>query len=267
MDRTALCVRFSCVLFSATLFGQAPAKIPADLRFEVASLKPATGPGRGGGIRPAAGGQRYEATNCSIKTMIMVAYRVKAEQIVGGPAWLDTDRFDMEAKADKPSSADELHVMLMNMLADRLQLKFHHEKKDMPMYALTVDKGGPKLTPHEAANAGDPWIDLAQEKFLHLKMKATSAPIDYFAFRLSQLMDRPVVDLTNLHGGYDFTLEYTRELPPGFPDGGKINGEEPDTSGPTVFAAVKQQLGPELKAQKGPVEVIVIDRAEKPTGK
>ncbi len=255
-----------CVLLAITAFAQAPAKIPQDLRFDVASLKPTTGPGRGGGIRPAAGGQRYEATNCSIKTMIMVAYRVKAEQIAGGPTWLDNDRYDLEAKAEKPSSADELHVMLVNMLIDRLQLKFHRDQREMPMYALTVDKGGPKLTPHEAANAGDPWIDVTQEKFLHLKMKATSAPIDYFAFRLSQLMDRPVVDLTNLQGGYDFDLEYTRELPPGFPDGGKINGEEPDTSGPTVYSALKQQLGLELKAQKGHVEVIVIDQAEKPTG-
>jgi len=113
-----------------------------------------------------------------------------------GPGWLDTDRFDMQAKAEKPSSADELHVMLINMLMDRLQLKFHHEKKDMPMYALMVDKGGAKLTPHEAASAGDPWIDQAAEKFLHMKLKATCAPMDYFAFRLSQLVDRPVVDLT-----------------------------------------------------------------------
>jgi uncharacterized protein (TIGR03435 family) len=197
--------------------------------------------------------------------MIQVAYRVKAEQIVGGPDWLTTDRYDMDAKAEKSSSADELHVMLMNMLKDRLQLKFHHEKKEMPMYALAVDKSGSKLTPHDAANAGDPWIDVAQEKFLHLKLKATSAPLDYFAYRLSTLMDRPVVDLTGLHGGYDFTLEFTRDLPPGFPEGGKINGEDPDTSGLNVYAAVKQQLGLELKAQKGPVEVIVIDHAEKPT--
>ena len=156
--------------------------------------------------------------------------------------------------------------MLMNMLVDRLQLKFHREKREMQMYALTVDKGGPKLMPHEAANGGDPWIDQAEETLLHVKMKATCAPMDYFAFRLSQLMDRPVVDLTNLHGGYDFNLEYTRELPPGFPQGGQINGQEPDTSGPRVFEAVKQQLGLELKAGKGPVDVIVIDHAEKPSG-
>ena len=254
-----------CVFLATPLLAQAPAKIPANLQFEVASLKPSDGTRRGGGIRPAQGGQRYEAINCPIKLMIQVAYRVKAEQVVGGPSWMDTDRFDMEAKADRPSNADELHVMLMNLLVERLQLKYHHEKKDMAMYALTVDKSGAKLKPHEAANAGEPWIDQAQVKFLHMKLKATSAPMDYFAFRLSTLLDRPVVDLTNLHGGYDFDLEYTRALPPEFPEGGKINGEDPDTSGPTLFAALKQQLGLELKPGKGPVEVIVIDHVEKPT--
>jgi uncharacterized protein (TIGR03435 family) len=257
-----------CVFFMAALLAQPPAKVPPDLRFEVASLKPAaTQPANGFyGIRPAPGGQRYEATNCPIRTMIQVAYRVKPEQIVGGPGWLDTDRFDMEAKAEKPSSADELHVMLMNLLVDRLQLKFHQEKKEMAMYALLRGKGDPKLTPHEAANAGDPWIDVAQEKFLHMKLKATSVPMDYVAYRLSLLMDRPVVDMTNIKGGYDFELSFTRELPSNIPEGAKINGEDIDTSGPTIFEAVKQQLGLELKAQKGPVDVIVIDHVEKPTG-
>lgn len=262
----------ACGLFGALVLAQAPSSFPSqfarvspDLRFEVASLKPSTGQEQGGGIRPAPGGQRYEARNCPIKVMIQVAYRVKAEQIAGGPGWLDTDRFDMEAEAEKPSSADELHVMLINMLVDRLHLKFHAEKREMQMYALTVDKDGPKLTPHEATNGGDTWIDQTEAPFLHIRMKATYAPIDYFAFRLSQFMDRPVVDLTNLHGGYDFNLEFTRELPLGFPEGGKINGEDPDTSGPGVFAALKQQLGLDLKSQKGPVEVIVIDSADRPT--
>jgi uncharacterized protein (TIGR03435 family) len=254
-----------CVVCAAALFAQSQSAIPPDLRFEVASLKPSPPGGRGGGIRPAPGGQRYEATNCTIRTMIGVAYRVKDEQIAGGPEWLGTDRYDMEAKAEKSSSGDELHVMLMNMLVDRLQLKFHREKKEMRMYALTVDKGESKLTPHGAANGGEPWIDIAQEKFLHMKMKATSVPLDYFAFRIGLMMDLPVVDLTGLNGDYDFKLEYTRDLPPNFPEGGKINGEDPDTSGPTIVQALKQQLGLELKAQRGPVDVIVIDRAEKPT--
>jgi uncharacterized protein (TIGR03435 family) len=145
--------RIACGLLAALLLAQAPARIPPDLRFEVASLKPSTGQEQGGGIRPAPGGQRYVAVNCPIKLMIQVAFRVKGEQIVGGPRWLETDRFDMEGRAEKPSSADELHVMLMNMLTDRLHLKFHSEKREMQMYALTVDKDGPKLTPHDATTA------------------------------------------------------------------------------------------------------------------
>jgi uncharacterized protein (TIGR03435 family) len=121
------------------------------------------------------------------------------------------------------------------------------------------------VTPHEAANAGEPWIDQTIDRIVHVKMKATFARMDYFAFRLSQLMDRPVVDLTNLKGGYDFNLEYTRDLPPGVSENAQLNGAPIDTSGPTVFAAVKRQLGLELKAQKGPVDIIVIDHVEKPT--
>src|ERR1051325_8083441 len=113
MHRTAL-----SAFLAAPLLAQAPAKIPADLRFEVVSLKPSEAQGPNGGIRPAPGGQRYVATNCPIRLMIQVAYRVKPEQIVGAPAWFDTDRFDLQAKAEKPSSPDELHVMLMNMMVD-----------------------------------------------------------------------------------------------------------------------------------------------------
>ena len=255
----------AAVLWTVPLLAQPAAKIPSDLHFEVASLKPTEGQRPTFGIRPAPGGQRYEAWNCPIKVMIQAAYRVKPEQIVGGPSWLGSAPYDMEAQAEKPSSADELHVMLVNLLVDRLQLKFHHEKRDMPMYALTVDKAGAKLTPHQAANGGELWIDQASEKPLHIKLKATAAPMDYFAYRLSLLMDLPVVDLTGLPGDYDFALAYTHDLPAGFPPGGKLNGEEPDTSGPTIFAALKQQLGLDLKAQKGPVDVIVIDSAERPS--
>jgi uncharacterized protein (TIGR03435 family) len=197
--------------------------------------------------------------------MIQVAWRIKAEQIVGGPAWLANDRFDLEAKAARPSGSDELHRMLMNMLSDRLHLRFHHETKEMPVYALMLDKAGPKLTPHAAANAGQVWIDQTEEKALHVKMKATSVPMDYFAFRLGLAMDRPVIDQTGLQGPYDFNLEYTRQLPPEFPAGAKLNGEEPDTSGPSIYAAVKQQLGLDLRPQKGQADVIVIDHIEKPT--
>ena len=251
--------RISLFLLAIPLLAQAPDK---NLRFDVVSLKPSNGSRQDSGIRPAPGGQRYEAWNCPIKTMIQVAYRVKPEQVTGGPGWLDTDRFDMEAKAEKPSTTDELHVMLMNMLADRLRLKYHLEKKEMAMYALTAGSE-PKLTPHPSANSGEPWIDIAQQKFLHVKLTATSVPMDYVAYRLSLLMDRPVVNLTDLKGEFDFTLEYTRELPPGISEGARLNGEVIDTSGPTVFEAVKK-LGLALKPAKGAVDVIVVDHVEKP---
>jgi len=259
-----------CVFAAAGLFAQAIqiGKAPPGLRFEVVSLKPSDpnpAPGSPRGIRPDPGGERYQAWNCPIRLMIQVAYRLKAEQVVGGPSWLDSDGFDMIGKAEKSSNGDELHVMLVNMLVDRLQLKFHHDRKDMSRYALMLEKGEPKLTPHQAANGGDPWIDQTTEGFLHIKMKATYSPMDYFAFRLAQVLDRPVVDETGLKGGYDFEFSFTRDLPPGIPENARVNGQEIDTSGPTVFAAMKQQLGLELKPDKGPVDVIVIDHIERPT--
>jgi len=163
----------------------------------------------------------------------------------------------MDAKAEKPSSLDDLNLMLQDLLVERFKLKFHRETKELPVYALTVDKGGPKL--HEAQGAGNPSIDFRQEPFLHVKMHATSVPMDYFAWRLG--LDRPVIDLTKLKGSYDFDLAYTAELPPGLEEG--PNGTPIDVSGPSIFEAVQKQLGLKLERQKGPVEVVVIDHAEK----
>ncbi len=239
------------------------------LKFEVATIKP-TDPGKENGmIRPAPGGERYLATNIPLRLYIIVAYRLKDSQVIGGPSWLDTERYDMNAKAEKPSSVEDLHLMLQDLLAERFKLKFHKESKELPMYALTVDQGsaksGTKLQPHQADSAGDPWIDQAFDQ-LKSKWHATSTPMDYFAWRLSLLLDRPVVDLTKLKGGYDFDLSFTRELPPGLQEGALLNGVPADTSGPTIYEALRQQLGLKLEKQKGPVEIMVIDHAEKPEG-
>lgn len=243
---------------------------PSPLKFEVATIKPSAPGGRGGGIRPLPGGERYQATNMNVKGIMTVAWRIKADQITGGPAWLDSDRFDMNAKAEKPSTVDELHEMLKNLLTEQFKLRLHTETKEMPVYALTVDKGGPKMTPHEAQSAGDPWIDVAGDsqpgEFLKTKWHATFSPMNYFAFRLSQIMDRPVIDQTGLKGGFDFDLAFTRDLPPGIRDGAMLNGVTIDTSGPTIFDAVQKQLGLKLERQKGPVEILAIDGAEKPAG-
>jgi uncharacterized protein (TIGR03435 family) len=154
--------------------------------------------------------------------------------------------------------------MLQNLLAERFHLQFHRESKELPVYVLSVDKGGPKLQAHEAQNSGEPWIDQNIEGVVHMKMSAKFAPMDYFAWRLGQMLDRPVIDQTRLKGGYDFDLTFTRDLPPGLSEGALLNGAPIDTSGPNLFAALRQQLGLRLDAQRGPVDIMVIDHAEKP---
>jgi uncharacterized protein (TIGR03435 family) len=252
--------RFAAVILGAIglLSGQ-----PA-LKFEVASIKSSQPGETGSGIRPAPGGERYVASNVTLKLLITVAYRIKADQVAGGPAWMGADRYDMNAKAERPSSMQELHAMLQDLLADRFKLRFHRETKELPIYALTVDKDGPKLKPHEARSAGDPWIDQAQGHFPQTTWHATFAPMDYFAWRLSMILDRPVVDQTQLTGDYDFDLKFTQEPPPNIQPGALLNGEPIDTSGPMIFEAIRQQLGLKLERQKGPVEILVIDQAVKP---
>jgi len=230
-----------------------------DLQFEVASLKPSQPGAKAGGIRPAPGGRRYTVAGVPLKLLFTVAYRIREDQISGGPGWMGTDLFDMNAEAERPSSMDELHVMLQN-LKERFKLRMHSETKERPVYVLTVDKAGVKMNPHEIGSAGDPWIE--QPGFG--KINARFTPMDYFAWRPSLILDRSVLDRTGLKGGYDFDLSWTPDLPPGFPEGGLINGQPVDTSGPTVFAALEKQLGLKLEPQKGPVEVLVIDHVEKP---
>src|SRR5215471_7974437 len=247
-----------CFLVATAAFAQSP-------KFDVASLKPTQSPGPSSVVRPSPSGDRYVGTNASRRLMIQVAYRLKAEQVVGGPDWVATDTWDLNAKTDKPSTTDDLRLMLQDLLAERFHLKLRRETKELPAYILTVDKSGLKLIPHQAAHSGDQWIDQPQQPFLHVKLTARSSTMDYFAFRLSQLMDRPVVDRTDLQGGFDFELTYTRDLPPNIPPGAMLNGEPIDTSGPPVFAALRQQLGLKLEAQKAPVEIRVIEHVEKPT--
>jgi uncharacterized protein (TIGR03435 family) len=253
------CIR-SVAAVLLTVFGLA-AQAP-DLQFEVASLKPGQPGAEIGGIHPARGGRRYLAANAPLKMMLTAAYRIRADQVSGGPGWLDTELFDLNAEAEQPSSIEELHIMLRNLLKERFKLRMHSETRDRPVYALSTVKTGVKMKPHEIASAGDPTIDRPGVG----KLAAKSTPMDYFAFGLSMILDRPVLDRTGLKGGYDFDLSWTPDLPPGFPEGGLINGEPVDTSGPTIFAAMEKQLGLRLEAQKGPVEILVIDHVEKPVG-
>jgi len=253
--------RALALLMAATLL------LGGQLKFEVASLKPSAPGTPGPMIRPAPGGERYEATAVTLKTMIETAYRLRADQISGGPDWMDRDRFDLEAKAEKPSSSAELREMLKSVLAERFGLRFRVEEKELPVYVLSLDPGGSKLTAHGAKDAAEARVELTPTQPLHLKVMGTAASMDFFAFRLGYLLDRPVVDRTGLKGDYDFVLTYTMEAPESMHEGMVGHDGRPiDFTGPTIFSAIRQQLGLRLEAGKAPLQTFRIERAEKPAG-
>ena len=232
--------------------------------FEVASLKPSPPGGDMGVVRPAQGGQRYVAERVPLRILISTAYRIKSTQIEGGPKWVDDEFFDMDGRAERPSSMDDLHAMLKNLLAERFHLKFHYVTRQAPIYELTAAGATKNMTPHTAASAGDPTIDRTMEKPLHAKWKMTSVSMDYFAYGLTYVLDRPVIDRTGIKGDYDFGLAYTAELAPGISENTLVKGQPLDLSGPNIFEAVKERLGLQLTPQKGPVQFMVIDAVQKP---
>jgi uncharacterized protein (TIGR03435 family) len=232
--------------------------------FEVASIKPGDPNSHqfGIGIR----GSLFIATNASLKMMIGFAYDVQDHQISGGPKWLDSDRFSIEAKpkAAIPFSMERmepLKLMLQSLLEERFKLAFHRETRVEPVYELVVAKGGPRLKENSAPGP-DGRVGLFGRG--RGDLTATAMPIAVLAGTLSQRMGRSVIDKTGLSGKYDFTLVYTPDQStPGGPDE-RDAPAAPDPAGPSIFTALQEQLGLKLESAKGPVEILVIDRAEKP---
>jgi uncharacterized protein (TIGR03435 family) len=233
---------------------------PARLTFEVASIKLAKPGTRGGGIKALPGGQEYTAQNVPVKLIISLLYRVPARQIQGGPAWFETDGYDIEAKADHSYNLDDLHVMFQNLLADEFHLKFHKETHEGPVYALMVDRSTSKMKLNESAQDFKIPITRSQDG----TAIGIRVPMSYFCWWLGQALqrdERPVIDRTGLDKNYDFTLAFAPELPPDFP---RENLPPGIRDSPTIFEALKQQLGLKLEPQKGPIEYYVIDRVERP---
>ncbi len=263
--------------------------------FEVASVKPNRSADRRMGIQMAPGG-RFVATNIPVKLLLQEAYGVKESQISGGPSWLGSERYDVEAKADESSAGEmaklspeqrkeRLMLMLQSLLADRFKLTLHHETKELPVYALTVAKSGPKfhetaLTPADpgAPNPPGPQADHHLKGGIFMmgrgQLTVDGAPLARFADILSRQLGRVVLDQTGLKGNYDFTLKWTPDQSEGGMFGGPKGGDggppteaapPPDASGPSIFTALQEQLGLKLESQKGPVEILVIDRVERPS--
>lgn len=234
---------------------------PTRLVFEIASIRPSQ-PGTGVyTIKPLPGGSGYTAQNSPVKLMIALMYKVPMRQIFGGPDWIETDRFDVEARSDHSYSIDDLHTMFQNLLADRFNLKYHMETREGPVYALTVDKSGLKMKADGTGQAmGIPIVPATGGGFT-----GTQVPMKYLTWWLGQQLQndgRSVIDETGLSQSYDFTLSFAPQLPPSV----SRDGLPPEMQElPTIFEAVKQQLGLKLEAAKGPIEYFVIDHIERPS--
>ena len=235
--------------------------------FEVASVKPSVGtcPPVCGFIRPTVGNQGYHVEGATIRTLLTVAYTVTDRQISGGPDWMNSARFDIEAKDSQPHTVDELHSMLQRLLEERFQLKVRHEARQETVAALTVVKGAANLTPHDPNDKDYPPISprLApgSDGTFCMGLSGRNVTMDYFAFSLSRILNRNVTDQTGLPGRYDLELRYAPDVPP------NLNGSPVTLSADCrdMFSALPNQLGLRLESAKGPVPYLVVEKLEKPT--
>jgi uncharacterized protein (TIGR03435 family) len=230
-----------------------PMAADAHPSFEVATVKPADPNETGNFI---VGGHRLVIENQTVNDLISFAYAVHRKQIVDGPAWLDTERFDIDGQADLPGVANfhQVQEMLQKLLVDRFSLKLHREKRDLSIYAIKVTKEGPKLARSAENSYGLP-TQSGHGHGSQQQRKFTNNSMSDFALGMQVYMDRPVVDETNLPGRYDFILKWT-------PDNVLTN--EPDAP-PGLFTAIQEQLGLKLEATKGPTDVLVIDQIQRPS--
>jgi uncharacterized protein (TIGR03435 family) len=238
----------------------APANSPR-LTFDVISIHPSDPRLPGGFIKAMPSGQGYLASVVPVRLMISLMYKIPARQITGGPGWLNSEFFDIEAKADKPYNIDDLHTMFQNLLADRFGLKFHVVRKEGNIYALTIDPSGLKMKP----NTSPQDYAIPVQPSGEANITGTRVPMNYLCWQLGQFLqndERPVINMTGLTGNYDFKLIFRPELPTGADKDSLAPGflDRPD-----LFTAVREQLGLKLKPQKGPVTYIVIDNIEKPS--
>jgi uncharacterized protein (TIGR03435 family) len=266
---------------AAPVAGTAP-KLPA---YEVASIKPDKSGTDMTMLRTTPVG--FIATNVPLKMLIQQAYGVEDNQILGAPSWIGSARFDIEAKVSSSEtdalrdlSPDQRRLMLQPLLADRFQLKVHTEVRDLPILALVVAKGGPKL--HEA-KPGDTYPNGIKgfdgepggPGLMHMgpgQLTAQGLAMSDVAKLLSQQLGRTVHDKTGLAAKYDFTLQWTPDRGASPMPGAAEPGQQgpgatlsTDSSGPSLFTAIQEQLGLKLDSQKGPVEVVIIDHVEAPS--
>jgi uncharacterized protein (TIGR03435 family) len=230
--------------------------------FEVATIKPSKPdmPGKAFRVR----GREFSTMNTSLSDMISFAYGLHARQITGGPAWIDTAKYDLTAKPDGEGEPNgtQWKTMLQKLLADRFQLSFHHDKKELSVYALVVGKTGSKLTKSDGDPNGLPSLFF---RGLGVLPARNASMADFAGTMQGAVLDRPVVDQTGLPGRYDFMLTWTPDETQFGALGVKVPPPADNATAPDLFTAIQQQLGLKLEATKAPVDVLVVDRVEKPS--
>jgi uncharacterized protein (TIGR03435 family) len=203
---------------------------------------------------PAISGSRVTGTAITLVDMLTYAYRVKYDQISGGPNWANVDHYDLAAKAEGDGllGEDAARAMFQTLLADRFKLKIHRETRDLPVYALVVGKNGPKLKNSSPEADGNGLVTASYTGLIH--MVTARGTMEGLARQLSNTAGRPVVDKTGLTGSYAYSLDW---LP-----ADRASGS--DSEAASMFTAV-QQLGLKLESTKAPYEMLVIDQAAKPS--
>lgn len=231
--------------------------------FDVASIRPMNyAEGARTHISNPSRTSEFKAVNVSLQDLVEVAYSIPETQMLSGPAWTSTDKFDLEAKSDAKfneqlaalsaeQGKEAKRQMLQALLADRFRLAAHAEKREMPMFAMVIAKGGSKLVETSESGTG-----LSGGRG-QISIKGGTDTLAVLAFELSWRLGRPVIDQTGLKGRYELTLNWTE-------DDGALPGAN-TSNGPSLFTAIQEQLGLRLEATKGPVPVLVIDHAERPS--
>ena len=258
------------------------APLPA-YTYEAATIKPSKGPGPGRRVGMWAAPDGFSAWFITPQQIISVAYGVERFQIPGGPSWLPSERFDVEAKMDAATAyalqklSEDQRVlaqqqMLQALLADRFQMKAHRETNELTIYTLVIAKGGPKTRRQNLGTLPLPLTAPIREQSSMWggvpdgEITAHAVTLAQLVRNLTQMLGHPVFDKTELKGVYDFKLQFTPDdrLQP--PSGLAPNQRPPlppgDSNAPSLFDALQEQLGLKLEPGKGPVEVVVIDHIE-----
>ncbi len=244
-----------------------PARMAANANptFEVATIRPSD-PARREQIITLRGAEVI-TTNVTLHDLINLAYWLHPKQLTGGPAWMESDKYDMTGKPDAPGqpNVDQMKIMIQKLLADRFQLKFHFEKRDLSAYAVEITKAGAKIIRSQDDPKGLPGFYFGRAA-AGTTLTFRNSPMSQVTAVLQNFLDKPVVDQSGLSEKYDFTLTFTLDPAQAARLGGPpIPAADNPDAAPDVFTAFQQQLGLKLESTKAPVDVMVIDKVEKPS--